>query len=609
MHTVSQEKGTALHHIKIKLLICLVSLDFTSPLFRFCTNCKPTTLQIFSTRLSTSLVKMSDYPRSNWASRLGVPYKVFQTWDDRQKKKGQTHCSRHGVLHPELAKHPSLPDSLRNTQPLVPASFKGCWAEKLGIPFEVYRLWDHKQKDKGSWYFRTHNKHLHPELAKADGVPARLQGAPPIRQGRPPIGRWSQLRAENLGASEGALRRLYNAELRARSRVDAHISTSCVINVAALKKWLVDPDNKHQACARRLLDLAERIPGPSEHKRIVHEHWQRHGVGRLFAEPWASLASVDRKSRAVALFGFLVWDFDLENAHPRISEHIYRAARAGLPHVDKLLAPLTELLTDRERILAEQKAGHNTSRGAIKTLLVALLNGGGIYPDRWLADSCADPVEGQLREYLERFKSCVTAIKNSCLEASLNPENESIPRLPKEFINDVGLAKDPKRYWSFLLAVFENRALMAIYATAIFMGCEVWSFQYDGLMAGPANPSMLDSLGLSQAEFSEYIAKTASLVVSYTTGMNLPVKVKRLPLPALFEEVETLNAENEALVAENGELAAENEKLAAQMDAQNEKQAAVIVEKNALIDELAAGIADKDALIASLMTQLQQLRG
>ena len=60
---------------------------------------------------------------------------------------------------------------------------------------------------------------------------------------------------------------------------------------------------------RRALDAPQHV--------IINTHWRRYGIGRMYAGPWASLASMDRHSRAVALIGAALLDVDFNNAHPR----------------------------------------------------------------------------------------------------------------------------------------------------------------------------------------------------------------------------------------------------------------------------------------------------
>jgi hypothetical protein len=413
------------------------------------------------------------------------------------------------------------------------------FAAKLNPPVSqaVYEGWATIKgaHQKGRKRFRATGT-LHPALACFPGVPAAHQGTPLLQRGRPPAkdSLWFQLRAECPWATAKELKRMHKAKRSQASKVNARAVTVQYINVAALRKWLTDPKHKGQVMARKLLKLAEAAPGPDTKKCLKHVHWQRHGTGRMYADPFTSIASVDRPSRAVATLGFGLKDSDYDNIHPRCACALYRKSQSHRPRavVDRELTHLLDYINRREIILSWLAEAQDTDRCAIKTQLVAILNGSMIYPAGWIVDHGASAVHaGPVREWLDAFRSCVQRVKAVCCAVSLDSNNERLYRLPEEF-----KSTDLPRYWSFMLQAEEVVALNALFAAATSMGSEVWSLQYDGLMFAPPSPDQLRGSAFTVQDHSECLIQVGEQVAEMLLGYPLRLKIKDLPLPALFAE-------------------------------------------------------------------------
>jgi len=86
--------------------------------------------------------------------------------------------------------------------------------------------------------------------------------------------------------------------------------------------------------------------------------------------------------------------------------------------------------------------------------------------------------------------------------------------------------------------------LLGIAGVAFFFRSPVRSYQYDGAMIQSPSREALARAGLSANPelFLELLTKVTSRVASYLVGCNMPVKIKPLGLPSLWERICKLEA-------------------------------------------------------------------
>ena len=248
-----------------------------------------------------------------------MPKDVYDLLTPTQKGTGRRHFRTKNALHPSLVSAwPQCPTEHRS-EAAVSHQFENSWANSLKppMPRSVYSSLSDSQRDKGYRHFFS-TETLHPDLVSSwPNCPPKHRGNPQPKPGRPvdEASEWHQLKKEFPLASDGELKRRQAELKRSRSRSDAHAQTKVVINVDALRKWLMlfNTSDRRFVMARKVLSRAMSNP----ERVILNFHWRRFDVGRMYAGPWASLASMDRSSRAVALIGSALLDVDFNNAHPR----------------------------------------------------------------------------------------------------------------------------------------------------------------------------------------------------------------------------------------------------------------------------------------------------
>jgi len=248
-----------------------------------------------------------------------MPKDVYDLLDPTQLSKGRRHFrNKNGTLHPSLVSAwPQCPAE-HHSEAAAKHQFQNSWANSLQppMPQEVYESLSPVQRQKGYRHFIA-TETLHPDLASSwSNCPSEHRGNPQPKLGRPidPASEWHQLKTEFPLASDAVLKRKQAELKRSRSRFDAHAQTKVVVNVDALRTWLLlFPTDRRFVMARKVLSRAMSNP----ERVILNFHWRRFDVGRMYAGPWASLASMDRSSRAVALIGSALLDVDFNNAHPR----------------------------------------------------------------------------------------------------------------------------------------------------------------------------------------------------------------------------------------------------------------------------------------------------
>lgn len=269
---------------------------------------------------------------SSWAAKLDppMPKDVYDLLTSTQKDQGRRHFRRTQQLYPRLvsAWPQCPPQHCPNPEPKVSHQFKNSWASKLHppMPKNVYDSLSKTKQRQGQRHFSDH-KCLHPDIAKLwPNCPTQHLGNSQPKLGRPvdPASEWHQLRQEFPLADDAELKRKQAELKKIKSRIPAHAQTKVQINVDALQHWLslFNTSDRRFIMARKVLRRALANPTNT----IINIHWRRFGIGRMYAGPWASLASMDRSSRAVALIGVALLDLDMNNAHPRIALMLARLA-------------------------------------------------------------------------------------------------------------------------------------------------------------------------------------------------------------------------------------------------------------------------------------------
>ena len=99
-------------------------------------------------------------------------------------------------------------------------------------------------------------------------------------------------------------------------------------------------------------------------------------------------------------------------------------------------------------------------------------------------------------------------------------------------------------YWSYLLQRPENEGLLGIAAVGYFFWCPVRSFMYDGAMIQSPSREALARARLSGSpeQFVEVLTQVTTIVASFMVGCHMPVKIKTLALPELWDTICGLKA-------------------------------------------------------------------
>ena len=100
-------------------------------------------------------------------------------------------------------------------------------------------------------------------------------------------------------------------------------------------------------------------------------------------------------------------------------------------------------------------------------------------------------------------------------------------------------------YWSYLLQRSENEGLLGIAGVAFLFRCPVRSYQYDGAMIDSPSPAALARAGLSAnpERFLQILTKVTGIVASFMVGCDMPVKIKELALPDVWQTISDLETE------------------------------------------------------------------
>ncbi len=313
------------------------------------------------------------------------------------------------------------------------------------------------------------------------------------------------VRAQNPGVAALSPRSHSRAQQRARHKRDrlatrcytGHTTqiAACELNVELLRDWLELELDRTPHITKALLERLE-----SHDAALSWQYWKRHDVGRLFADPWPSLASMNRDARAVVCYNTDVIDLDMSACHHRI------ALALGEHYSVANLEPLREYIADptewRESIARDAWV----SKRDAKLLGVIFLNTGGL--STWIsACEYAPQLSTELRAKLNEFQSCCERIR----DATLAHERGSLPA-PLQSAN-------ARTQWSYVLCEREDTALRAIWRAVSDAGARVVMLVYDGLMLipGRARVSVLESV--------------ASKAARSVLGCEMPVRSKEMKLP------------------------------------------------------------------------------
>ena len=104
-------------------------------------------------------------------------------------------------------------------------------------------------------------------------------------------------------------------------------------------------------------------------KKVVHYKYSGDSTsGRVYSHKSQSLQNITRQIRHTISRDDYD-DVDMENAHPRILQHICKGLNIPTPELDRYIG-------DRNTIIARLRELYGVSRGAIKIAILALMNGG-----------------------------------------------------------------------------------------------------------------------------------------------------------------------------------------------------------------------------------------
>ena len=90
--------------------------------------------------------------------------------------------------------------------------------------------------------------------------------------------------------------------------------------------------------------------------------------GRVYADKSQSLQNITRQIRHTIARDHY-HDIDMENAHPRILQHICRAHEISTPKLD-------EYVLDRDRIIGDMKSQYQVGKSPVKVAILSIMNGG-----------------------------------------------------------------------------------------------------------------------------------------------------------------------------------------------------------------------------------------
>ncbi len=374
-----------------------------------------------------------------------------------------------------------------------------------------------------------------------DAQPARKRGRPQAR-GSGFAAEYRRAHPEITSLSSKAQTRVINlARAKRHERTKYHVYSCLVtsisaasLNVPLLRRWCDLDLDRTPHITRDLLAKLESHP----HALSWRYYRSGGGMGRLWADPWSSLASMTRDARAVLCFGTDVLDLDMSCCHHRI------ALMLGERYKVSDLQPLREYVADPKAWRDDIEKQTRCSSIDAKILGVILLNLGGL--SVWVNTAERKPrIPDALRAKLHDFQSCCKRIKEAVL-----------PKWSRRFPECLRRAR-PARRWSFALCSIEDRALRAIHASVEALGAEVVMLVYDGLML------------LSHGADLDELAAAATKAATCAAGCAMPTRFKGMKLPSVMQLVLKLERESATEIAERDTVIAQQKREIAHVASEN----------------------------------------
>ena len=344
---------------------------------------------------------------------------------------------------------------------------------------------------------------------RGDGRPRSLAGsdtfAARVRQQNP------ELAALSPTSHTLAIKRARKKQKSFETRAYSHHTTSVAcseLNTTLLRDWYdLDIDSTPHITSRILEQLES-----SHDAQLTWRYWKRHDMGRLFADPWESLASLNRLARAVLCFSTGILDLDMSCCHHRIA--LALGERYGVSELE----PLRTYVADPKAWRTQLADDARVSMRDAKLAGVILLNTGGL--STWI-NACEYTVQldERLRADLKALQSCCERIR----DAVLAHERDAFPA---ELMSE-----NARTRWSYVLCEREDRALRAIWRAVAAKGARVVQLVYDGLMLlpGRARRSVLE--------------RAATRAATDALGCDMPCVFKEMKLPKPLRVIMRKDAE------------------------------------------------------------------
>ena len=283
------------------------------------------------------------------------------------------------------------------------------------------------------------------------------------------------------------------------------------LNVSLLRDWLALELDSTPHITEALLEKLE-----SPDAELAWSYWKHHNMGRLFADPWESLASLNRKARAVLCFGTLVRDLDMSCCHHRIA--LALGERYKVPGLERLHEYVADPTAWRQRIARDASISERDA----KLAGVIFMNTGCM--STWIsACEYAPQLTPALRSELKELSACCTRIR----DATLRREGESLPATLR--------GAHARTRWSYVLCDHEDQALRAIWSAVSQLGAKIVMLVYDGLMLLPGRARRCT------------LEAAATQAASNALGCFMPCVIKPMKLPKAMRVVTDLRAKNAKL--------------------------------------------------------------
>ena len=312
--------------------------------------------------------------------------------------------------------------------------------------------------------------------------------------------------------------------VRAGDRVPTSTVTTAAINIALLAEWISFGAEPSPLTATRVLEQARAGSGEA-----TWSYYQKCALGRQLTTPSASLASMSRPSRGVAMHNTGALDCDIKAAMHAIAAHVGYAA--GVP-----LASLTALLSytgcNRDWYLEQAQTLAKCTAEQAKLLFIVLLFGGTVWS--WRYTQSLPYVPHELIELCEPIQRALQACREAA-EAAASPAQRAAAKR----------SGGKGALWHIILAEHENRAITAVAShLQTHFGCNIGCFIFDGLVFTPPEP--WGRFQRNWAEVSLFQALRREFPSSEWPA-PLDVKIKEFALPPVYAE---LLAVRESLAAE-----------------------------------------------------------